>query len=248
MISHESRDDYDCATSSSSSVLSPICYDRQLEECLQKFEDAARRESFHLLNAAYYTDAYRIECGLSPARTFSSVITLSEPTKIGKISFNEFEWFTFVNVLHEKMCDFFNDPTVSGDVVTFPCGDFIEVSQMIGFTNTDGDIGKVLKILKHSVSFYLTENDVHQIVHIDLHLIRPRLVILNDLQFCAYYYNLINVLNSWCIANNVNRKALLELYSLVYDKLFTGNMLLSSALKEYLYYYHEKVVQDFCGK
>ncbi|KAL1516082.1 hypothetical protein ABEB36_000006 [Hypothenemus hampei] len=239
MISHDSRNNDTNANSSSFST-SPICYDREIEECLQKFEDAARRESYHLLNTMYCTDTYQIECGLSPALTFSSVVVLSQPTQLNKITFSEFEWASLINVLEQKIYDFFDDPTVPGDVVTFPCGDFVEVSQMIGFNNTDGDFGKVLKILKHAVNFYLTENDVLQILHTDLSLIRPRLTILNDLNFCSYYHN------SWCNVNNVDKKDMLEWYILFCDTSCTGNMLLISALREYIFYYNDKVLQNLC--
>ncbi|KAL1487680.1 hypothetical protein ABEB36_015657 [Hypothenemus hampei] len=232
MIPHENSDAFAYSSSSSS----PICYDRELEECLQKFEDAAKRETYHLLNTTYSTDAYQIEWGLSPARTFSPVVALSQTSKINKITFSEFEWITFINLIQEKICDFFNEPTVMGDVVTLPCGDFAEVSQIIGFKNTDGDFGKVLKIVKHAVSYYLTEKDVLQILDTDLNLIRPRLTILNDLNFCAYYYNVIDLLKSWCNVNNVvDKKAMLEWYILFCDTSYTGNMLLISALREYIY-------------
>ena len=53
---------------------------RKLDECLNNFEDAVKREKCYLLYSPYFANInFQVWCGLSPARSFSPIITLSRP-------------------------------------------------------------------------------------------------------------------------------------------------------------------------
>lgn len=114
-----------------SSILNNEDYQEQLDKVLEFYEDAAKSEPNYLLNKLLPLGAFQIQCGISPARTFSPAITISQPNKSNKISFGMFEWSQFIDLLAEKTNEFFNKPLISCSdkyaPVSFLCGDFCTV-------------------------------------------------------------------------------------------------------------------------
>ena len=70
---------------------------------------------------------------------------------------------------------------------------------------------KVVEVSKHDVNFYLGQEDVLALTDANSKLIKHEMIILKELNFCMFYYNVINKMNS--ISNEPNLKLkLIELF------------------------------------
>lgn len=214
-------------------------YNQEHDDCLKKFEIAAKMEKYYLLYSTYFVNInFQVGCGLSPARSFSSAITLSSLHNLSIISFSNHEWKRFIELSEQKVDDFFHDPSVTSDYVSYMCSDFTKVTQM-SFEN--GDV-KVLEVSKHGVNLYLCEEDILAIIDADSKLIKLQMTLVESLNFSLFYYNLINTINSITTTNIPNLK--LELMQLLYGSCNNENVLLLRALSEYMYFYKDKVLND----
>lgn len=219
------------------STVSSMGYSQELDRILEKYEMAAKDEHYYLLHSTFPAGSYLVGCGLSPARTFSSAIMLYQENKPKKISFATFEWATFIDLLQHNT--FFNEHQCEDayESVKFPCGDFCILTQLV-FNDT-----KYLEVRKHGISFYLTYNDVLQILHIDRSLISHRLSMLDSLNFCVYYKNVLETVKTFVNDNTTLSK--LELMYAICD--VSTDSMLTNALREYLFYYKINVINDLEG-
>lgn len=225
-----------------SSTFSSESYERELDRILEAYENAAMLEYNYLLYTKFLLGTYEIGCGLSPARSFCPAITLSQCYKPIKLSFATFEWTTFIDLLCERMENFFNKPLSccpdEYDPVIFPCGDFTKVTQLV----YDGS--KVLEVSRHDVSLLFTEEDVQQIIQVDTSLIKHRIYMLEQENFYSYYRSVTDLIKSWI---NINDPAYISLNAidLFYGFCDASNVsLLSNALREYIFFYKNNVLND----
>lgn len=215
-------------------------YDHDLNEILNKYEEAAQLENHYLLHSIFLAGGFQIGCGISPARTFSPVIILTQPYKLYKISFGLYEWNTFTEMINQKLTSFFNEPLDQYpdeyDTVTFPCGDFCKITQVVY------DSTKFLEVCKHNVNFYLAEEDAISILDVNTQLLSHRINMLTNLNFCEYYYYIIDLVKSYFKDNNNYNylNALKLLYGFCDG---SGNSMLSNSLREYMYYYKNDVIK-----
>lgn len=227
------------ALSSSTGEFSSENYSEELDRVLQKYEEAARREQFYLLQFSFQlkNSPFTIDCGLSPARSFCPIIRLRMQTS--EITFNSYEWVEFVSALKTLQDEFFKKSHVEpviGEYLPFFCDDFqsISMSKLV----YDGNVKQVM-VMKHLSILYLNENDVEEILNIPL--ISHRVTLLEELDFCLYYFNTLNTLRQTIIkSKNVSIIELLNSFCIL-----EGNTLLSNALRDYVYYYKDNILCDF---
>lgn len=206
-------------------------YSDELDRVLEQYEEAAKSEQYYLLQFSFHLphSYYTIECGLSPARSFSPVIRLQVSAQ--KITFTSYEWTTFIGVLEKLQEEFFKNPSTDADSYPITCGDFrnITLTRFI----YDNDIKQVM-VMKQLSWLYLSENDVKQILDINSSLISHRLTLLENLNFCMYYYD---VLNSIRLMNSDDVSIIELFYNYCNSE---NNILLANALRDYIYYYLNK--------
>lgn len=227
------------ALSSSTGEFSSENYSEELDRVLQRYEEAARRERFYLLQFSFQlkNSPFTIDCGLSPARSFCPIIRLRMQTS--EITFNSYEWSEFVNALKTLQDEFFKKSNVEleiDDYLPFFCDGFqsISMSKVV----YDGNVKQVM-VMKHLSMLYLDENDAEEILNIPL--ISHRLSLLEELNFCLYYYNTLNTLRQTII--NSKNVSIIELLNSFCNS--EGNTLLSNALRDYVYYYKDSILYDF---
>lgn len=225
---------YSSSSSISGSAPESYTYDAELDHILEKYEIASKMEKHYLLYSEYSTDMnFRIGCGLSPARTFSSVITLAYVD--AKISFSTYEWDSFIDIL--KNNSFINTPLPAlyeeYKPETIRCGDYCTIRQIIF------DDVKWLEVTKHGISFLLRIQDVLQIIQVDNCLISHRLTLLESLNFCEFYRNVIEI-----IRNFTQNNGHLSKFELLYTICDCSNSIMAVALREFIYFYKPKVVND----
>lgn len=212
-------------------------YNQRLDECLKNFEIAAKMEKYYLLYSTYWVNInFQVGCGLSPARSFSPVITLSRPNKSDIISFNSDEWNALIELSEQKIGEFFHNLSVTSDYVPFMCSDFVKVAQM---TFENGDV-KVLEVSKQNVNFYLCEEDVLALINANSNLIKPQLLLVEGVNFGPFYYNIIDAISSITTIPNLK----LEFLQLLYGSCRDCNVLFLKALNEYIYFYRDNVLND----
>lgn len=216
--------------SSFSSEFSSDSYSAELDRVLEQYEEAAKNERYYLLQFSFHLPRsyYTIECGLSPARSFSPVVRLQ--VHAHSITFTSYEWSEFIIMLEKLHDDFFNG---ANDVDSYPiaCGDFpnITVSRLI----YDNKVKEVM-VMKQLSWIYLSEDTVKQILDIHLPLISHRLSLLENLNFCMYYYDVLNSVR--LMDSNVSVIELLQNYCNS-----EKNILLANALRDYIFYFKEEI-------
>lgn len=210
-------------------------YNSNIDRVVNSYEEAVKNEIYYLLETTYQVYRYNISCGISPARSFSPAVILRKHLKPGKISFNVYEWSVLIATLTQKIDDFFHEdlPTYP---ISFPCGEYCTIKQDV----LQGS--KVIFIHKHDESYYMVEEEVHQILKLNNDIISQRISLLGNLNLCEYYYSVIN----FCMNNANNCLSPLQiLYSFC---CIVQNDLLNAALKEFIYFYKTRVVNDLENK
>lgn len=214
-------------------------YSAELDRLLEQYEQAAKNEQYHLLQFSFHlvNSDYVIECGLSPARSFSPVVKLQMQTN--KIIFIATEWYEFINILMKLQNEFFKNNCDKHDCIPIACGDFpnITISKLI----YDGNVKQVM-VMKQLSWLYLSEEDVEQIVKINQPLISFRLTLLEKLNFCLYYYNILSNIRKIDLKNFKDVSVIDLLHSFCNSE---SNILLANALKDYIFYYKDTILADF---
>lgn len=214
-------------------------YSDQIDKILDMYETAAKNEKYYLFQSVFpvQKSSLELQCGLSPARTFSSVIILRNQSQ--QISFSTYEWADIMDILRCLQKEFFV-PTYVDDGLAAPlqCGDFVHISRVI----YEGDVKQVM-IMKHLRVLYLEDHEVSEILKMDLALLTPQINLLEDLHFSEYYANVLEIVRNWLISN----KTILSIDEILYafSETTSNNSMLGNALKQYLFYYKEKILNDF---
>lgn len=103
-----------------------------------------------------------------------------------------------------------------GSIITPPiqCGDFITISELVYDENVRHFL--VIKQIKH---LYLQEDDVNEILEMDIAILSHYIDLLNELDFCMYYYNTLDDIKSY----SLNNKTVISLREIVYGYCETSN-------------------------
>lgn len=217
-------------------------YMAEIDRMLQRYEEAAKTEQFYLLQFSFVitNSHYTIDCGLSPARSFCPIIRLR--TQSTRITFSSYEWTEFVKMLRKLSVEFFKNSAEANDVDYLPffCGDlpFVTMSKIVYEDNV-----KQVMVMKQLSTLYLSEDEVEQILNIDSNLISHRMTLLENLNFCMYYFDALNTIRQ---TNNLENAPITDLLCCFCDS--EGSTLLSNALRDYIYYYGDSVFSDFNNK
>lgn len=226
-----------CDDSSSTGEFSSESYSDELDRVLEQYEEAAKSEQFYLLQFSFplKNSPYTIDCGLSPARNFCPIIRLRMSS--AKITFNSYQWTDFVNALRKTQDEFFNNYNMEEkDYLPFFCDDLQSIS--LNKLVYDGEAKQVM-VMKDLSVLYLDEHDVKEILN--LPLISHRLALLEELNFCLYYFDVLNSLRQ--AINSTNCNSIIELLNWFCNS--EGNTLLSNALRDYVFYYKDNILSDF---
>ncbi|XP_050509455.1 uncharacterized protein LOC126886517 [Diabrotica virgifera virgifera] len=204
-------------------------YNQELDRALENYEAAAKSEVFYLLATKYTLSDYEVQCGISPARSFSPAVILSQQYKPTRISLSAYEWYSFISIITQQIIDFFQSPD---DLMhpTFPCEEYCTVTPIVY------DDCKFIIVKKHGVEYYMDEEEVKQIVELNISVISPRMQLLENLNFCEYYYVLDFCKNT---ADSLNPLQILYAFCSIIPDGMTNN-----ALREFIYFYKIKVIND----
>lgn len=210
-------------------------YSSELNRILERYEKAANEEQFYLLQFSFQltNSYYTIDCGLSTALDFSSIVRLR--TESTKITFDYYQWSQFIFKLRSLQDAFFKNsmqqfPNHFGD-----SEDHITVNPIIY-----EDHVKQLMVMKHFTVLYLSESDVEQILNLELSIISHRLSLLENLNFCMYYHDALNTIQQTIPENT----SIIELLKCFCDSEGSCS-LAANALRDYIYYYNDKILSDF---
>ncbi|CAH1107069.1 unnamed protein product [Psylliodes chrysocephalus] len=211
-------------------------YGRELDSLLEKYEEAAKNEVHYLLYTQFLQGSYQIGCGLSPARSFTPAVVIQKGQS-EKISFSSYEWEQLITLLQDN--NFFNeivDLPDEYDGIEFQCGDYCKVRQVI-FEDT-----KFIIVSKHNIDFWLTEQDVMELVDLNRQLLTSYVLMLETVQFPQYYYKILNIIRSSFNDKNYT-------FSGAFHKMHVFKNLDSNlknvALGQFIYFYKQKIVNDF---
>lgn len=204
-------------------------YNAELDRTLQMYEEQAENETFYLLrfNLKLKNSAYELECGLSPARVFSPVIILKGDEN-NKIVCSTYEWTNLIDVLKQMQKDFFVNTRV--DNFWSPP---IQCGELKIFKLGYGRHTKHVMVENGSAIIDLNERDVDEITKVDQVIISHQINILNNLNFCEYYYNRFDDMRKFMLTDTS-----LSLEEIMYDCYcgVSNEILLDIALKQYFYY------------
>lgn len=195
-------------------------------------ENYLLHSTFKLKNSKYV-----VGCGLSPARSFSSVITLNS-NEGHNMNFSTYEWTQIIDAFKLMQREFFQVPNTNSNINDFTppiqCGEFISVCKLVYGENV-----KQLMLMKDIHHAYLNQEDVDEILKIDISILAHYNNLLNNLNFCMYYYNVIEIIKNWLSKN----KTTLSIDEIIYGFCETSNdSLLCNAMKQFLYYYKDKIL------
>ncbi|KAJ8914706.1 hypothetical protein NQ315_017415 [Exocentrus adspersus] len=156
-------------------------YSKELDEILARYERAASMERIYLLHTVFplLTNCLLIQCGLSPARSFTPAIIIQHMYKPLKLSFSIYEWNALMELLQQLVDNFFSAP-IEGcpdeyDPVMHKCDDNIFVS-----THVCENV-KVLSIKKYDVTTELFAEDTKELLNISKLVLSPRIIMDNSL-------------------------------------------------------------------
>lgn len=233
--------DSDCEFDSDTATISSNCSRimdelSQIDKILEQYENAANDEKYYLLQSSFevMNSHCELRVGISPARSFSPIIILK--SQVQKIVLSTYEWMDLIEVLTQIQKDFFTDDYELKESNNPPirCGDFLHVSKLM-YEDT-----KQVMVMKHLYAVYLSDYEVNEILKMDLALIRTQLNLLKDIEFCKYYYNMLNIVRKWFATN----KTVLSAYEILCSFCECSNSLCSNALKQYLFYYKDSIITD----
>lgn len=212
-------------------------YCRELDNILQRYEIAAREEQYYLLQSVFKlpNSNYELQCGLSPARTFTPIILITRGAC--QITCSTYEWLDLINILKDIQTSFFHPSCQPDETFLLPiqCSDVISISRIINRENT-----KLVSIHQYFHSLDLTEKDVGEILDMAMSsVLRSQVKFLEDLNFCMFYENVLKIVKT-IDKNIVSLQEILYAFS----EAFSYNSVYGNALKQYLYYYKHKVVKD----
>lgn len=208
-------------------------YDYSIDKVLEMYEEAAKNEQYYLLHTKYpvINSALDIQCAISPARTFSPVVILQNGA--AKIVLSIFEWQDMLVTLKLMQSNFFESSAPPNTVAApVSCGEFLHLSQI-----THDDVKQVM-IMRHLTSLYLYYSDVIELLKME-QLITCKINLLGKVDFCKYYFNVLEEICSWkhLICTQPIEKLLA---SFCHD----NSSMLSTALREYIFYYKDKIFDD----
>ncbi|KAJ8914869.1 hypothetical protein NQ315_014882 [Exocentrus adspersus] len=156
-------------------------YSKELDEILARYERAASMEGIYLLHTVFplLTNCMLIQCGLSPARSFTPAIIIQHMYKPLKLSFSIYEWNALMELLQQLVDNFFSAP-IEGypdeyDPVMHKCDDSIFVS-----THVCENV-KVLSIKKYDVTTELFAEDTKELLNMSKLVLSPRIIIVLDM-------------------------------------------------------------------
>lgn len=217
---------------------SEIDYMAEVDRALNMFEAMSKDEKYFLLKSSFKVPktTFELGCGLSPARSFSPVIILKQTNQ--QLIFSTYEWAEMMDVFHDLLTDFFScQDTRNGEVhPPIKCGEFVHISKLIYDENI-----KQLMVMKHLRVLYLMQEDVMEIIRMDSGLLSAQVNFLEDLNFCMYFHNVLDNIRNMLPSTKLSVLELLDNVS----KCTSHNVLHGNALREYLYFYKEKIVNDF---
>lgn len=215
--------------------------DRLLEEeidrLLDRYEDAAKQEKHFLLLSRFklFNTDYEVQCGISPARTFSPVVIIKH--QLTEIVCSTYEWYELITTLQYAQTSFFPVPgfQVAIDSAPLYCGngDYMKVEKIL----YEGV--KQLRLTKHLFVLYLLESDVEELLTINTALISNHINMLDELNFCMYYYNILDTVREW-LANHKTILTVPEILKVICKA--SADCMLSRALSEYMFYYKDKLI------
>lgn len=204
-------------------------YTAEVDKILKNYEFAAKSESVYLLSTQYSISGYEVKCGISPARSFTPAVILSQQFKFSKISFSTYEWQNFISIMTQQMNFFHTGDEFKPDSI--PCGDYCTITPL------NYDDCKVILVKKHGVEYYMDEEEVSSILEVN-NLIIQRISVLENLDFCQYYYNVLD------FCKNITSENLSSLQILYAFCSITPNDMLNNALREFVYFYKLKAIND----
>lgn len=215
-------------------------YDAELERILARYEEAVRKEK-RLINSTRYElnhpCAFSIECGLSAARTFNPAVRIiNKFNDDSNISFNKEEWDEFIKIIQKSVVDYFEAEPASEQFV-------FELNENISVTM--GMEGYHIKMVvltgsypSSTTNFHMMKSDIMEVLQLD-RLVSKKLIMLSNLDFCNYYYRVLENLGD--IKENFH----LPVLDLIYTFCFVNDSIESYCMFECLQYLGDKVLYDF---
>ncbi|XP_057658512.1 uncharacterized protein LOC130895308 [Diorhabda carinulata] len=140
-------------------------YSSELDRILENYETAVKSENIYLLSTQYPISGYEVKCGISPARSFTPAVILSQHLKFSKISFSTYEWNTFISIMSQQIFLHTGDEFKPDSL---PCGDYCTITPL------NYDDSKVILVKKHGVEYYMDEEEVSQILELNNLIIQRR--------------------------------------------------------------------------
>ncbi|CAH1106496.1 unnamed protein product [Psylliodes chrysocephalus] len=208
-------------------------YDHEIDSLLERYEEASKNEEYYLLYTQFPHDIGQIGCGLSPARSFTPAVVMHKD-QWEKVSFSSYEWEQLITHLRDS--NFFNEIVDRPDDVEIKCGDYCKLQHVIY------DSTKFIKVTKHNLSFFLSQADVMNLLHINNELLVSYISMLEKVEFPNYYYNLLKSVRA-SFTNDTYE------FSDAFHKMHVFKNLdcnlKNIALGQFMYYYKYKIVNDF---
>lgn len=212
-------------------------YSANLDRILAMYEQTSKEEKYYLLLSSFkpINTEYELQCGLSPARTFSPVVIIQH--HVAKIVCSTYEWTDLIAILLDLQKTFFRAVVPdSDDTETISNGDYMYIVKL-----TQNKVKKLM-IVKHIHAIYLSVNDVNEILNINTTLLMHHIIMLDKLDFCSYYYNILDIIRTWLDSN----KTTLSLFELLQGFCRgSPNCMLTHGFREYLMYYKDQIVNEF---
>lgn len=198
-------------------------------------------EKFYLLNSNFDVgnNTFRLDCGLSPARSFEPSVKLMSSLDDANISFNDTEWLLLISYLKNFLqTRFENVETLESYFVNLASDEEIKLKGCNLFGN------KAIKLTNGAsspTSFYLSEHVMMEIIKLNAFIIKRRIEMLHNLKFFTFYNNFLDLINKLVFQSNfeVNEESAV---AIVCDVL--TNSLESYCMRECWFFYKNDLLED----
>lgn len=218
-------------------------YEQEVDDILKLTKNIESVEPYYIHNSQFKCSEFlHVKCGLSAMKNFQPSVTLQNATVGKNMTFDSFEWQSFVLKMETAFREFF-DNTEVGENYYLPVLGNIQLKGIIpSFCFQTGlDDVKFLQISKNGVDndLQLTREEVLNILALD-YLLSANIELLESLNFSHYYFKVLEMISEILRTyDNVNPLFLLENFSSL-----THNSIHSYCFRECLFYIKDKVLHD----
>lgn len=231
------------------SSISPVCEEMFSDNAVEFWSNEIDKltvekilqEKHYLLCSVYKLEnfSFRIECGISGARSFEPAIKLVTEVDDTNISFDETEWYIFTTHLRA----FINQTFKTTDEMEKY---FINLasSEQVKLQGCNIMGNKVLKVTSLAqpalTSFYLSEQLIEEVLRLNALLVRRKVETLHRLNFLTFYNNFIGMVRKLVFQSNYELSA--ETVASAFCDILTDSVE-SYCMRECYFYYKTQVLE-----